>query len=58
VGGGGKKLAQVEFIKRFSEEYYGGQPKGGKIYDGLFVFNTEEDVVSYDEMRNGTTQPE
>jgi P4 family phage/plasmid primase-like protien len=58
VGGGGKKLAQVEFMKRFSEEYYGGQPKGGKIYDGLFVFNTEEDVVSYDEMRNGTTQPE
>jgi P4 family phage/plasmid primase-like protien len=54
VGGGNKKLAQAEFIKRFNEEYYQGTPRqGGKIYNGLFVFNTEEDVAAYDEDRNG-----
>ena len=54
VGGGNKKLAQVEFMKRFNEEFYQGQPKQGKFYNGLFVFNTEEDVAAYDEDRNGT----
>ena len=51
VGGGNKKLAQVEFMKRFNEEFYQGQPKQGKFYNGLFVFNTEEDVATYDEER-------
>ncbi len=54
VGGGGKKLAQVEFMKRFNEEYYQGQPKQAKFYNGLFVFNTEEDVVAYDDERRDT----
>jgi len=51
VGGSGKKLSQVEFLKRFNEEYYQGQPKQGKNYPGLFVFNTEEEVSSYDSER-------
>ena len=54
VGGGNKKLAQVEFMKRFNEEFYQGQPKQGKFYNGLFVFNTEEDVASYDDERRDT----
>jgi hypothetical protein len=49
VGGSGKKLSQVEFMRRFNDEYYQGQPKQGKFYDSLFVFNTEEDVATYDE---------
>jgi len=52
VGGSGKKLSQVEFLKRFNEEYYQGQPKQGKIYSGLFVFNTEEDASAHDSERN------
>jgi P4 family phage/plasmid primase-like protien len=55
VGGGNKKLAQVEFMKRFNEEFYQGQPKQAKFYNGLFVFNTEEDVAAYDEDRNGAS---
>ena len=51
VGGSGKKLSQVEFLKRFNEEYYQGQPKQGKNYPGLFVFNTEEEVSSHDSER-------
>jgi hypothetical protein len=51
VGGGNKKLAQVEFMKRFNEEFYQGQPKQGKFYNGLFVFNAEEDVAAYDDER-------
>ena len=54
VGGGNKKLAQVEFMKRFNEEFYQGEPKQGKLYNGLFVFNTEEDVVAYDDERRDT----
>jgi P4 family phage/plasmid primase-like protien len=54
VGGGNKKLAQVEFMKRFNEEFYQGLPKHGKFYNGLFVFNTEEDVASYDDERRDT----
>jgi hypothetical protein len=50
VGGGGKKLSQVEFMKRFNEECVMRQPKGGKNYEGLFVFNTEEDVIAHDEL--------
>jgi P4 family phage/plasmid primase-like protien len=52
VGGSGKKLSQVEFLKRFNEEYYQGQPKQGKMYSGLQVFNTEEDVAEYDNGKN------
>ena len=51
VGGSGKKLSQVEFLKRFNEEYYQGQPKQGKNYPGLFVFNTEEEVTEHDASR-------
>jgi len=58
VGGSGKKLSQVEFLKRFNEEYYQGQPKQGKMYGGLFVFNTEEDLTSYDNEKAGITQSE
>ena len=54
VGGGNKKLAQVEFMKRFNEEFYQGQPKQGKFYNGLFVFNTEEDIAAYDDERRDT----
>ena len=56
VGGSGKKLSQVEFLKRFNEEYYQGQPKQDKHYPGLFVFNTEEDVNSYDSERAEASQ--
>ena len=56
VGGGNKKLAQIEFTRRFNEEFYQGQPKQGKFYDSLFVFNTEEDVIAYDEERNGVAE--
>jgi len=48
VGGSGKKLSQVEFLKRFNEEFYQGQPKQGKMYPGLFVFNTEDEVTAHD----------
>jgi P4 family phage/plasmid primase-like protien len=58
VGGGNKKLPQVEFMKRFNEEFYQGQPKQAKFYNGLFVFNTEEDVVVYDEERSGGARAE
>lgn len=56
VGGSGKKLSQVEFLKRFNEEFYQGQPKQGKAYPGLFVFNTEEDVTSHDNERAEVNQ--
>lgn len=52
VGGGNKKLSQVEFKKRFDEDFYQGVPHQGKNYNGVFVFNTEEDVAAYDEERN------
>lgn len=58
VGGSGKKLSQVEFTKRFNEEYYQGQPKQGKQYNGLFVFNTEEDVETYEENKRQALQTE
>jgi hypothetical protein len=41
-------------MKRFNEEFSQGQPKQGKFYNGLFVFNTEEDVVAYDDERRDT----
>jgi len=56
VGGSGKKLSQVEFLKRFNEEYYQGQPKQGKNYPGLFVFNTEEEVTEHDASRSEASQ--
>ena len=58
VGGSGKKLSQVEFLKRFNEEYYQGQPKQGKHYPGLFVFNTEEEVTSHDNEKSEINQDE
>jgi P4 family phage/plasmid primase-like protien len=58
VGGSGKKLSQVEFLKRFNEEFYQGQPKQGKIYTGLFVFGTEEEVTSHDNERAELNQTE
>jgi len=56
VGGAGKKLSQVEFLKRFNEEFYQGVPKQGKIYNGLLVFNTEEDVETYEESKKELIQ--
>jgi len=56
VGGSGKKLSQVEFLKRFNEEFYQGQPKQGKIYTGLSVFNSEEEVTEHDNSRMEATE--
>jgi P4 family phage/plasmid primase-like protien len=47
VGGVGKKLTQVELVRRLEDEF--GKPSQGKFYTGVFVFNTEEEVEQYDE---------
>jgi hypothetical protein len=43
----GKKLSQVELVRRLEDEF--GKPSQGKFYTGVFVFNTEEEVEQYDE---------
>jgi len=47
VGGVGKKLTQVELVRRLEDEF--GKASQGKFYTGVFVFNTEEEVEQYDE---------
>jgi len=47
VGGVGKKLTQVELVRRLEDEF--GKATQGKFYTGVFVFNTEEEVEEYDE---------
>jgi hypothetical protein len=41
-----KKLSQSAFLDEMTKAL--GLPKDGKIYSGLFVFNTEEDVEAHD----------
>jgi hypothetical protein len=55
VGGAGKKLSQIELTKRLEDEF--GKPSQGKYYRGVVVFNTEEDVESYD-TENKVERPE
>jgi hypothetical protein len=47
VGGVGKKLTQVELVRRLEDEF--GKASQGKFYTGVFVFNTEEELEQYDE---------
>lgn len=46
VGGAGKKLQQADLMRRLDTDL--GKPSQGKFYRGLVVFNTEEDVETYD----------
>ena len=50
VGGAGKKLQQAELNRRLEDEF--GKPSQGKFYAGVVVFNTEEDVETYDTSQN------
>ena len=47
VGGAGKKLQQAELNRRLEDEF--GKPSQGKYYRGVAVFNTEEEVETYDQ---------
>ena len=47
VGGAGKKLSQAELIARLQNEF--GPARQNRFYTGLLVFNTEEDLVQYDQ---------
>jgi len=44
-----KKLSLGAFSNEIQKVF--GYPKDGKIYSGLFVFNTEEDVQAHDESK-------
>jgi len=46
VGGAGKKLQQADLQRRLEIDL--GKPSQGKFYRGLVVFNTEEDIETYD----------
>jgi len=46
VGGAGKKLQQADLLRRLEMDL--GKPSQGKFYRGLVVFNTEEDVETFD----------
>ena len=47
VGGVGKKLTQKELVARLESEF--GKPTNGKSYTGIFVFNTDEELETYEE---------